>query len=173
MDKYKLFLENIDKNGLLPTNNAKEATAINSQQKNQNFFSITANTPFGNLTHNAPNKNSEKLSDYTNHSTKAINGFDTDILTNSKFKKIDDTTLKLKIKIARLQAELEEHKKLVESTFLKAERNQYQKLLEIQQKMETELQRLVAEYQHRQLHAIVFSPFTKLFHFIKNYVVLK
>ena len=95
------------------------------------------------------------------------------VVIKNEFKKIDDKTLKMQVKIARLQTELEEHKKIVEASFLKADKNQYQKLLEIQQRMEQEIQKLVAEYQHRQLISITFSPFVKLFNFIKSYVVLR
>ena len=49
----------------------------------------------------------------------------------------------------------------------------FQKLLEIQNRMETEIQKLVTEYQRQQLISIVLSPFIKLFNFIQSYVVVK
>lgn len=177
-NSYHNFLENIDKNGLLPQNTRIEpqrnefATNIFSRNEGNQFTQNTTNTTispspqtFGNLTASTRTEmleHSEFASDNA-----IIDGFDTDILSNSKFKKIDDRTLKLKIKIARLRAELEEHQKLVQQTFLKTDKIQYQKLLEIQHKMETEIQRLVAEYQNRQLKSIVFSPFVKLLHLLK------
>lgn len=183
-NSYHNFLENIDKNGLLPQNtqfgglSGGLSQAALSQTTTQtgaaNIFSQkteNAETPtgatfptFGNLT--SSQKERKNNGEFINNSA-IIDGFDTDILSNSKFKKIDDKTLKLKVKIARLKAELEEHSKLVEQTFLKTDKIQYQKLLEIQKKMEAEIQRLVAEYQHRQLISIVFSPFVKLLHLLK------
>lgn len=171
---YESLLENINKNGLLPNSMPTQQSSKPSSEVNSNIFSPTFTRPsFGHLT-TQPTQNVEIKSglDILNDTT-LLNGFDTDILSNSKFKKIDDTTLKLEVKIARLRAELDEHKKTVESAFLKADKNQYQKLLEIQQKMEAEIQKLVVEYQNRQLKSVVLSPFVKLFNFIKSYVVLK
>ncbi len=187
-NSYHNFLENIDKNGLLPQNtqfgglsSSLSQSAFSQTEKSStqigatNIFSQSGKSAeastssafpaFGNLT------GGQKIEHKTNaqliNDSTIIDGFDTDILSNSKFKKIDDKTLKLKVKIARLKAELEEHSKLVEQTFLKTDKIQYQKLLEIQKKMESEIQRLVAEYQHRQLISIVFSPFVKLLHLLK------
>lgn len=172
MDSHRLFLENLDKNGLLQ----QKGKAAFAENNNNNFFASTPNlSSFGHLTVNSvkPKTISPEYSDIEELSGETFDGFDTDILSNSKFKKIDDKQLKLKVKIAKLEAELEEHKKLVESSFLKSDKNHYQKLLEIQYKMESELQRLVAEYQNRQLKSIIFSPFVKLIHFIKDYIALK
>ena len=77
------------------------------------------------------------------------------------------------MKITRLKEELIEHKKIVDNAYLKSDRNQYQKLLEIQNRMESEIQKLVAQYQSMQLKSMIFSPFIKLFNFLNNYVVLK
>lgn len=177
-NSYHSFIENLDRNGLLPQSTMQKtqnsALPVNNEfPSSTNIFATTQSTvsynnhpAFGNLT-TSPRveiKNDVELINDSN----IIDGFDTDILSNSKFKKIDDKTLKLKVKIARLRAELEEHKKLVQQTFLKSDTIQYQKLLEIQQQMETQIQRLVAEYQNRQLRSIVFSPFVKLFNLLKS-----
>ena len=170
-NSYRNLIENLDRNGLLPQNQAVTANTDIQQTLTPsgmtNIFQMpSTNTPaFGNLTL-SPKTEIKNNTDIANNNTN-IDGFDTDILSNSKFKKIDDKILKLKVKIARLNAELEEHKKLVQQTFLKTDKMQYQKLLEIQQKMEAEIQRLVAEYQRRQLKSIVFSPFVKLLHLLK------
>lgn len=170
--EYKSLLENIEKNGLLPAK--QNESRVSSPVQQQNIFSADITRPsFGRLT--AQSKSAEDIEEIIEipESKNIFDGFDTDILSNSKFKKIDDKTLKMQVKIARLKTELEEHKKVVESAFLKADKNQYQKLLEIQQRMEAEIQKLVAEYQHRQLISITFSPFVKLFNFIKSYVALR
>ena len=169
--EYKSLLENIEKNGLLPTK--KQPFGSMTTKPQANIFSVNTPPTFGNLAAQR-SLNALPVENIEISSNKNIfDGFDTDILSNSKFKKIDDKTLKMQVKIARLQTELEEHKKIVEASFLKADKNQYQKLLEIQQRMEQEIQKLVAEYQNRQLISVVFSPFVKLFNFIKSYVVLR
>lgn len=175
-NNHKIFLENIDKNGLLPSARNSELQKNHLQTapiKNSNIFSQSSIPPFGNLTVQSSQKTPDLNTLNINQDNSIIDGFDTEILSNSKFHKINDKELKLKIKIARLRLELEEHKKIVESSFLKSDKSHYQKLLEIQQKMEAEIQRLVAEYQSRQLKSIVFSPFAKLFHLLKNYVALR
>lgn len=170
-NNYRSLIENLDRNGLLPQTQTMAANTDLQQVAATgmtNIFSSPTATPpaFGNLTMSPKIEIKENV-EFVNDST-IIDGFDTDILSNSKFKKIDDKTLKLKVKIARLKTELEEHQKLVQQTFLKTDKIQYQKLLEIQQKMEAEIQRLVAEYQRRQLMSIVFSPFVKLLNFLKS-----
>ena len=171
MDSQRLFLENLDKNGLLQQ---KKSDSLSGSSGNF-FASVPSASNFGNLTVSAQRAKtiSPEYSDIAEISGETFDGFDTDILSSSEFKKIDDKSLKLKVKIAKLEAELEEHKKLVESTYLKSDKNHYQKMLEIQYKMESELQRLVAEYQNRQLKSIVFSPFVKLFRLIKDYIALR
>lgn len=169
-NNQKNILENIEKNGLLPSSkqqlgqNTAFANSLNTTQVNTNIFSAqTAKPTFGSLTIKPKQAEFKKNS---NLNKSAINGFDTDILVNSKYKKIDDKSLKLQVKIARLKEELDEHKKIVENAYLKSDRNHYQKLLEIQERMEAEIQKLVAEYQSQQLKSVIFSPFIKLFHFI-------
>lgn len=168
------ILENIEKNGLLPTGRetfgrnvvTSNAIASNAQQiTNTNIFSNQAPKPtFGALTVQPKQAELKKHSPLKN----AIDGFDTDILVNSKYRKIDDKATKLQVKIARLKEELEDHKKIVENAYLKADRSQYQKLLEIQTRMESEIQKLVAEYQNQQLKSVIFSPFVKLFHLLQK-----
>ena len=173
-ENQKNILENIEKNGLLPTQKqvlGNNFASLTTNQTNTNIFSNQIIKPtFGALTVQ-PKQLELKQANVIKQNK--IDGFDTDILVNSKYRKIDDKALKLQVKINRLQKELEEHKKVVENAYLKSDRSQYQKLLEIQTKMETEIQKLVAEYQHQQLKSIVFSPFVKLFNFIQSYVVLK
>ena len=169
MSADNIFLENLSKNGLIKET-LHDVSAGNAS-KNDNLFSGFASTPFGNLT--VSNKKALSAVEEEIPHGETFDGFDTDILSDSKLRKINNTNLQLEVKIARLKAELEEHKKLVESTFLKSDKAHYQKLLEIQKRMETEIQRLVAEYQNRQLKSIVFSPFAKLFHFIKSYIALR
>jgi len=170
-NNYRSLIENLDRNGLLPQNQPSPTVSTNTGMTEQsamtNIFSGSIKPPaFGNLTV-SPKIEIKDNVELINDST-IIDGFDTDILSNSKFKKIDDKTLKLKVKIARLKAELEEHQKLVQQTFLKTDKIQYQKMLEIQHRMESEIQRLVAEYQNRQLMSVVFSPFVKLLHLLKS-----
>ncbi len=174
-DNQRNILENIEKNGLLPAQKSNfgqnvvinNATTPNLQPTiNTNIFSSQGAKPmFGALT--VQPKQAEIRRNATIKKT-AIDGFDSDILANSKYKKIDDKTTKLQLKIARLKEELEDHRKVVENAYLKADRSQYQKLLEIQNKMELEIQKLVAEYQSQQLKSIVFSPFVKLFHLFQK-----
>lgn len=178
-NNQKTILENIEKNGLLPIgrqtfgNNVATNNSIknSSQQNITNIFSNQASKPtFGALTVQPKQAELKKLAPLKKN---AIDGFDTDILVNSKYKKIDDKTTKLQLKIARLREELEDHKKIVENAYLKSDRSQYQKLLEIQNRMENEIQKLVAEYQHQQLKSVILSPFVKIFQLLQNYVVLK
>ncbi len=179
-EKQRNILENIEKNGLLPSQKQSfgqnvainNATMPNLQATTaSNIFSTQSAKPtFGALTIQPKQAELKKL---TLIKKSTIDGFDTDILVNSKYRKIDDKTTKLQVKIARLREELEDHKKVVENAYLKADRSQYQKLLEIQNRMEIEIQKLVAEYQNQQLKSVIFSPFIKLFHLLQNYVVLK
>ena len=179
MDKNKIdVLENIEKNGLLPKQTfgtfvapQLQSSIEQSIKPNTNIFSTQATKPsFGDLT---IKPKATELQKQNLIKKKAIDGFDTDILVDSKYKKTDDETLKLQMKITRLKEELNEHKKIVDNAYLKSDRNQYQKLLEIQNRMESEIQRLVAQYQSMQLKSMIFSPFVKLFNFLHNYVVLK
>ena len=177
-------LQNIEKNGLLPKKQFGTFVVQTSKQTptqtqietpiatvNENIFASQTTKPsFGALTVK-PKK--ADLSTFANKKKNAIDGFDTDILVNSKYKKIDDKTLKLEMKITKLKEELSEHKKIVDNAYLKSDRNQYQKLLEIQNRMESEIQKLVAQYQSMQLKSMIFTPFVKLFNFLQNYVVLK
>ena len=179
-DNQKSLLENIEKNGLLPMqknsfgNNVLSQKVTTPQQVstlNSNIFSAQTSKPtFGELTVKPKQLEIKVTTPPKKHN---IDGFDTDILVNSKYRKIDDKTTKLQVKIARLREELEDHKKVVENAYLKADRNQYQKLLEIQTRMESEIQKLVVEYQNQQLKSVIFSPFVKLFQLLQNYVVLK
>ena len=179
-DNQKSLLENIEKNGLLPMqknnfgNNVLSQKVTSPQQVstlNSNIFSAQTSKPtFGELTVKPKQLEIKVTTPPKKHN---IDGFDTDILVNSKYRKIDDKTTKLQVKIARLREELEDHKKVVENAYLKADRNQYQKLLEIQTRMESEIQKLVVEYQNQQLKSVIFSPFVKLFQLLQNYVVLK
>ena len=178
-ESQRNILENIEKNGLLPTpkQNFEKNVINNSTTPNiqplvsSNIFATQNSKPtFGALTIQPKQAELKKLSALKKNT---IDGFDTDILVNSKYRKIDDKTTKLQMKIARLKEELEDHKKVVENAYLKADRSQYQKLLEIQNRMESEIQKLVVEYQNQQLKSVIFSPFVKLYHLLQNYVVLK
>lgn len=178
-ENQRNILENIEKNGLLPTpkqnfgrNVVNNSTTPNIQPLvSSNIFATQNSKPtFGALTIQPKQAELKKLSPLKKNT---IDGFDTDILVNSKYRKIDDKTTKLQMKIARLKEELEDHKKVVENAYLKADRSQYQKLLEIQNRMESEIQKLVVEYQNQQLKSVIFSPFVKLYHLLQNYVVLK
>ena len=168
MDTQRNFLEDLNKKGLLGKGDVLTSTSGASKA---NLFSGTATLPFGDLTTSSIKSLSAVECELPHGET--FDGFDVDILSSSKLKKIDNTNLQLEVKIARLRAELEEHKKLVESSFLKSDKAHYQKLIEIQKRMETEIQRLVAVYQNQQLKSIVFSPFAKLFNYIKSYIALK
>lgn len=179
MDKNKIdILENIEKNGLLPKQTfgtfvvPQTQTSHDQQiQPTTNIFSTQVTKPsFGDLT---IKPKATELQKQNLTKKKVIDGFDTDILVNSKYKKTDDEILKIQMKITRLKEELIEHKKIVDNAYLKSDRNQYQKLLEIQNRMESEIQKLVAQYQSMQLKSMIFSPFIKLFNFLNNYVVLK
>lgn len=184
-NNYRSLIENLDKNGLLPTlqdsSSTPESPFLQStpNENINNSTNIFSTKPFGlsvapreNTSDAAPKKLSPEVEELINDST-IIDGFDTDILCNSKFRKIDDKALRLKLKIARLRAELEEQKKVTEAAFLKSDKNHYQKLVGIQEKMEDEIKKLVAEYQNQQLKSIVVSPFAKVFSYIKNYVALR
>ncbi len=179
-NNYQSLMENLNKNGLLQSFQGEEHTsgevktfiAPESAPSNDSGQNIFSTIPFGLSVKPPQHLQKKEIPEDVEfiNDRKLIDGLDTDILCNSKFKRIDDKTLKMKIKIARLKAELEEHKKVVESNFLKADKSHYKKLLEIQAKMEEEIKKLVAEYQHQQLISIVVSPFAKVFSYFKNYV---
>lgn len=148
-NNYHSLIEDLNEKGLISGLNGSSTPQIPPAPAN-----IFASTPIVKEENKAASKPLKEPE---------IDGFDTDILGNLKYRQISDVKTKLKVKVARLQTELEELNKNIENSFLHADKKDYKKMLENRAKLEKDIAVLAGEYKKHQLKSIIPEMIAKAF----------
>lgn len=161
MENYHSLIENLNKKGLL--NNLKNTTS-----SSENIFMNNENSS---VEMGLDVKKSE-LRPVNPLESKYINGLDTDILQNSWIKKIDNKLDKLKIQIAQLSIELDEHKKMRKSAYLKVDKEQYDKILGQENQLKQKIEALSLKYKRQRILSLVINFSAKTFKYFMDKISL-